>query len=188
MGQLQSSLHHLTQGLDDDEILDDEANLVSSRAENGTHYDLINIRAEGEVLSVLESPTNTDTLTAAAVQNDIAVRKLGNWYLTLGIFSTQSHSRVVSVSSSCCHPRQKLRALRHPGIVRFQWLQKEAKANTVSIVVERISAISASFDELTCSDLFLGAMHILQALEFLHDRVETHRLCAVALSRRAHPF
>lgn len=78
---------------------------------------------------------------------------------------------VYSSSPHTHTPTQKLKTLRHPRIVKFQWHQEEG--NTTSIITEPVSPLLRDLESMDADEVCLGLYDVLEALVFLNGPVSS---------------
>ena len=66
-------------------------------------------------------------------------------------------------------PQQRLKTLRHPNLVKFQWVQNEGEV--VSLVTEAVTPLTMdAMAAMPLMERVLGLFSLLCALDFLHAR------------------
>eukprot|EP00053_Salpingoeca_punica_P015952 m.148725 g.148725 ORF g.148725 m.148725 type:complete len:282 (-) comp16838_c2_seq4:287-1132(-) len=65
---------------------------------------------------------------------------------------------------------QRLKRLRHPSLLRFQWEQRDGAI--LSVVTERVTPLASVLSDLEPSEVCLGLRDVITCLAFLHKTCE----------------
>eukprot|EP00051_Salpingoeca_urceolata_P016811 m.225804 g.225804 ORF g.225804 m.225804 type:complete len:761 (+) comp18786_c1_seq2:159-2441(+) len=135
----------------------DEVRVVVDQQETGTWALLRSHSEDGEPITIFEHDPKGSSKATTEPQRKLLAEAISNG-------------------------SQRLRGLRHPGILKYQWAQEEA--GVVSMITETATPllVVADNEPLYMTDVAVGLHSVLEALAFLHD---TCHLAHNNLSTRA---